>query len=213
MDENWNKIARTEIAFWNCGFENSTGKLPRNHIKRGRTIYEAVELAKNNNAQAQKRKRENENMTKTTSTLGQVVEEIEVEEEENRQPSDPTPINYAREAEKIEESQNRPPLWKPESGMHKVKFCSEMSKIEFSDKQTGKIQQRAVVDVEVKGEKHVIMCGLGSTPSSLYGQLIVFAAAKKGLMGRQVIITVTMRKNRNGESVKNYALGDPEQLK
>ena len=115
-------------------------------------------------------------------------------------------VNYDEAQKEIEEYEsNMTPFWKANVGQHKVKFLSEMEYWTFTNKETGKEEERVKLDIEVNGETLTWAMGIGKTPASAYGQVSALGKKYKGLTGKTAIVYIKNNGKRNDYTIIDSA--------
>jgi hypothetical protein len=83
--------------------------------------------------------------------------------------------------------------WKPTTGIHKVKILTEPESFEYVWEEEGKEPKtikKEGMKVEVKGKEYDWAVIKGITHNSLWGQLVLIAAAKGKLEGEEITLIV-----------------------
>jgi len=111
-------------------------------------------------------------------------------------------VNYDEAQKEINEYENElTPFWKANIGQHLVKFLSEMEYWNYENKDTGEIEKRVKIEIEVNKEKFAWAMGIGKTPASAYGQLTEIGKKYKELTGKTVVVYIKNNGKRNDYTI------------
>lgn len=103
-------------------------------------------------------------------------------------------MDYQKELDRLKEneSQNTGDYWKPEAGQYKVKALSELEEGKPYEEEGKEPQPRQQIKLLVNGSKEVVWTmPLGSTPASIYGQLVNLGSEKGHLLDVEFRVVVT----------------------
>ncbi len=116
-----------------------------------------------------------------------------VEDDEVKGPQEVSENFYEQEYEEIKKNEERNDAWKPDTGLYEVKLLSEINKFTFT--KDGETKERAVIDIELQGNKYAWFMGVGKTERSIYGQLIYLGKKWKSLKGKTIQVNVLLDKD------------------
>ena len=98
-------------------------------------------------------------------------------------------------------------FWKPETGVHKVKFLDDGTPKIYKDKNTGEENEQTNFKALVNGEEKEWTVTKARTVNSLYGQIALIGRYHGSLVGKEITLLVKFdQKNNKREYTVQEAL-------
>src|SRR3990167_5425033 len=90
-------------------------------------------------------------------------------------------------------------VFKPKSGLHKLKILEEAQETIFKNQKTGEEIPQIKIKVEFQGKVLDWCVTKGKTKISLYGQIMAIGKYKRKLKGQSIQLMVTSSQNKEGQ--------------